>query len=38
MIKSAMGNVVLIELETETENKYKMSDGTELWLDTEIDR
>ena len=38
MIKSSMGNTVLIELETETENKYKMSDGTELWLDTEIDR
>ena len=38
MIKSSMGNVVLIELETETEDKYKMSNGTELWLDTDLDR
>jgi len=38
MIKSSMGNIVLIELETETEDKHILSDGTELWLDTDIDR
>lgn len=38
MIKSSLGNTVLIELESETENKHVLSDGTELWLDTEIDR
>ena len=38
MIKSSMGNIVLVELETETEDKHVLSDGTELWLDTEIDR
>tara|TARA_R110000787_G_scaffold284584_2_gene398477 strand:+ start:1948 stop:2520 length:573 start_codon:yes stop_codon:yes gene_type:complete len=38
MIKNSLGNIVLLELKTETEDKHTLSDGTELWLDTEIDR
>lgn len=32
-----LGQFMYIELEKETENTHVLSDGTELWLDTEID-
>jgi len=38
MIKGVFGDIVLIELEKETEDSTVLSNGTELWLDTEIDR
>ena len=38
MIKGVFGNMVLIELEKETEDSKVLDNGTEIWLDTEIDR
>lgn len=38
MIKSSLNNTILIELEKETENSITLSNGTELWLDTDIER
>ena len=38
MIKSSLNNTILIELEKETEDSITLSNGTELWLDTEIER
>ena len=38
MINGVFGSMVLIELEKETEDSKVLENGTELWLDTEIDR
>jgi len=37
-MKCSLNNTILIELEKETEDTIKLSTGTELWLDTDIER
>jgi len=36
--KGPLGQYMIVELEKETENEHVLSDGTTLWLDTELER
>ncbi|MBC8436944.1 hypothetical protein H8D85_01325 [bacterium] len=38
MIKGILGNMVLIELEKETEDSHVMSNGVEIFIDTALER